>query len=103
MLLIEFHLSQDVSNVVRKASAYLARSLFLPETSTTELPPWIPSDVIRDLHRLLSTRRIIENDTSVQEQIESALAQIDLCTRNTVFLKPDSPSNLVKQIHILNP
>ncbi|CAH8663149.1 unnamed protein product [Schistosoma curassoni] len=103
LLLIEFHLSQDVSNVVRKASAYLARSLFLPETSTTELPPWIPSDVIRDLHRLLSTRRIIEKDTSVQEQIESALAQIDLCTRNTVFLKPDSPSNLVKQIHILNP
>ncbi|VDO50885.1 unnamed protein product [Schistosoma margrebowiei] len=102
-LLIEFHLSQDVSIVVRKASAYLARSLFLPETSTTELPPWIPSDVIRDLHRLLSTRRIIEKDSSVQEQIESALAQIDLCTRNTVFLKPDSPSNLVKQIHILNP
>ncbi|KAH9592081.1 transmembrane and coiled-coil domains-containing protein 7 [Schistosoma haematobium] len=103
LLLIEFHLSQDVSNVVRKASAYLARSLFLPETSTTELPPWIPCDVIRDLHRLLSTRRIIEKDTSVQEQIESALAQIDLCTRNTVFLKPDSSSNLVKQIHILNP
>ncbi|KAK4474847.1 hypothetical protein MN116_001961 [Schistosoma mekongi] len=102
-LLIEFHLSQDISNIVRKASAYLARSLFISETGASGLPAWVPADVIRDLHRLLSTRRTVEKDSSVQEQIESALAQLDLCTRNTVFLKPDSPSNLVKQIRILNP
>ncbi|KAH8868437.1 Transport and Golgi organization protein 6-like protein [Schistosoma japonicum] len=101
--LIEFHLSQDVSNIVRKASAYLARSLFMSETGINGLPVWVPADVIRDLHRLLSTRRTVEKDSSVQEQIESALAQLDLCTRNTVFLKPDSPSSLVKQIRILNP
>ncbi|CAH8588262.1 unnamed protein product [Schistosoma turkestanicum] len=100
--LIEFHLSRDVSNLVRKASAYLARSLFLSETSISGLPSWIPADLLRDLNRLLSTRRIIEKDPSVQEQIESALAQLDLCTREAVFLKPDSPSNLIKKIHILN-
>ncbi|CAH8639165.1 unnamed protein product [Heterobilharzia americana] len=101
--LIEFHLSEDLSNVVRKSAAYLARSIFLSDVGSDSLPSWIPPDVIRDLNRFLSTRRIIEKDVSVKEQIEAALAQLDLCTRNSVFLKPDSPSSIVKQIRILNP
>ncbi|CAH8834038.1 unnamed protein product [Trichobilharzia szidati] len=102
--LIEIHLCQDTSHIVRKAAAYLARSIFVcGNDENARIPSWIPEDILRDLNRLLSTRRSIEKDASVQEQIEAALAQLDLCTRNTVFLKPDSPSTLVKQIRILNP
>ncbi|VDQ06890.1 unnamed protein product [Trichobilharzia regenti] len=102
--LVEIHLCQDTSHIVRKAGAYLARSIFLSGNNENDrIPPWIPEDILRDLNRLLTTRRSIEKDASVQEQIEAALAQLDLCTRNTVFLKPDSPSTLVKQIRILNP
>ncbi|CAL8073103.1 unnamed protein product [Calicophoron daubneyi] len=100
--LIELNLVHDTSPAVRKAAANLARSLLLSD-GDSGLPDWISADVLRDLNRLLSDRAKIERDMEVKEQIEAALGQLDKCARISVFPKPLTPSDLVKEIHVLRP
>lgn len=103
---IERSLKHESSPLVRKSAAYLARSLFYVDPSTAShmgLPAHLPADLVRDVHRLLRDRLAIEKDVEVLEQLEAAMAEIDARARASVFRKPDTVRDLVKEIRILRP
>ncbi len=104
---VEDCLKHDTSPVARKAAAFLARSLFLASPAQgslqSGLPAHLPPDLLRDIHRLLKDRLSIERDVEVLEQLEAALAELDARARSSLFVKPDTPESLIKEIRILRP
>ncbi|VDM17148.1 unnamed protein product [Hydatigera taeniaeformis] len=103
---IEKTLKHDNAPIVRKSAAYLARSLFLTPklmSHPSGLPAYLPDDLIRDVHRLLRDRLVIERDEEVLEQLEAAMAELDARTLTGVFRKQDTARDLVKEIRVLRP
>ncbi|BHF70323.1 Transport and Golgi organization protein 6 [Sparganum proliferum] len=100
---IEDHLKHDSSPCVRRSAAFLAARGLFQGAPGDPLPSFLPADVLRDVHRLLSDQSRIERDPSVLEQIEAALGQLHARTQSSVFLKPDSADSLVKEIHVIRP
>ncbi|CDS42947.1 HEAT and Armadillo domain containing protein [Echinococcus multilocularis] len=104
---MESSLKHDSAPMVRKSAAYLARSLFLTSSTLTSahsgLPVNLPADLIRDVHRLLRDRLAIERDDEVLEQLEAAMAELDARARTTIFRRPDTVHDLVKEIRVLHP
>lgn len=93
----------DVSPVVRQSAAYLARSLVIL-VGASSLFTLLPEDVLRDLHRLLTSRSSLERDHGVLEQIEAALGELSARTMSAIF--PDKRpglGDLVKEIRVLRP
>uniref|UniRef100_A0A0X3Q0D7 Transport and Golgi organization protein 6 homolog n=1 Tax=Schistocephalus solidus TaxID=70667 RepID=A0A0X3Q0D7_SCHSO len=100
---LEDHLKHDSSPCVRKSAAFLAARGLFQGAPGDPLPSFLPPDVLRDVHRLLSDQSRIEKDPSVLEQIEAALGQLHARTQSSIFLKPDSADSLVKKIHVIRP
>ncbi|KAL7058615.1 hypothetical protein AAHC03_014047 [Spirometra sp. Aus1] len=100
---IEDHLKHDSSPCVRRSAAFLAARGLFQGAPGDPLPSFLPADVLRDVHRLLTDQSRIERDPSVLEQIEAALGQLHARTQSSVFLKPDSADSLVKEIHVIRP
>lgn len=98
-------MKHDSSALVRKSAAYLARGLFLTGAciSRRDQLARLPGEIVRDTHRLLKDRLLIERDETVLEQLEAAMFEVDACAREAAFRPANTRADLVKEIRVLRP